>query len=71
MVDEVVLPLAELDDADLGVVDEDAVEELVELLGIDAVGALYLAVQARRTGFDVDVADAFVQDVEVDGGLEF
>jgi hypothetical protein len=39
-----VLPLAELVVEDLGVVDHDAVEQPVELLGVDAVGALDLAV---------------------------
>jgi hypothetical protein len=43
-----VLPLAELVVEDLGVVDDHAVEQAVELLGVDAVGALDLAVEPRR-----------------------
>jgi len=39
-----VLPLLELVVEQLGVVDDDAFEEPVELLGIDAVGSLNLAV---------------------------
>ena len=47
----VVLPFAELVVEDLGVVDEGAVEEPVELFGVDAVGAFDLAVEAWGTGF--------------------
>lgn len=47
MVVVVVLPLAQFVVEDLGVVDDDAVEEPVELLGVDAVGAFYFAVQPR------------------------
>ncbi len=46
----VVLPLAQFVVEDLGVVDDDAVEEPVELLGVDAVGSFDLAVQARCAG---------------------
>ncbi len=42
----------------------------VELLGVDAVGALYLSVQPRCPGPDVAVSDAPVEDVEVEGRLE-
>jgi len=63
----VTLPLAEFVVEDFGVVDEGAVEEAVELFGVDAVGALHFAVQARGAGLDVDVPDALVQDVEVEG----
>jgi hypothetical protein len=31
------------------------------------VGSLHFAVQARGSGFDVAVADSFVQDVVVEG----
>jgi hypothetical protein len=41
----VVLPLLELVVEDLGVVDHGSVEEPVELLGIDAVRTLHLAVE--------------------------
>ena len=47
------------------------VEEAVELLGVDAVGSLHLAVEARRPGFDVAVADALVEHVVVERGAEF
>jgi len=55
-----VLPLLELVVEDLGVVDHHPVQEAVELLGIDAVGALDLAVEPGRSGLDVDMAGAFV-----------
>ena len=55
-----VLPLAELVVGELGVVDREPVQEAVELFGIDAMGALDLAVEPRRAGLDVDMADAFV-----------
>ena len=64
------LPLAELVVEELGVVDHHPVEQLVELLGVDAVGALDFAVEPRGSGFDVDVADALVQDVPVEAGAE-
>jgi hypothetical protein len=70
MVVVVVLPLLKLVVEDLGVVDDDAVEEPVELLGIDAVGSLHLAVQPGCAGLDVDVADALVEDVPVEAGAE-
>ena len=65
-----VLPLAQLVVEDLGVVDHHPVQELVELLGVDAVGALHLAIQPRGPGLDVVVADALVQQVVVEAGLE-
>ena len=53
------------------VFDDDAVvEHSVELFVVDAVGALHFAVQAWGAGLDVVVADAFVEDVEVERGLE-
>jgi hypothetical protein len=61
-----VLPLAELVVEELGVVDHDPVQEAVELFGVDAVGALDFAVEPGRAGLDVDMADAFVQDVPVE-----
>jgi hypothetical protein len=42
-----VLPLAQLVVEDLGVVDHRAVQQLVELLGVDAVGSLDLAAGPR------------------------
>ena len=65
-----VLPLAQLVVEDPGVVDHHPVQELVELLGVDPVGALDLAVQPRCPGLDVVVADALVQQVVVEAGLE-
>ena len=50
MVVVVVLPLLELVVEDLGVVDDGAVEEPVELLGVDAVGSFDLAVQPGVRG---------------------
>jgi hypothetical protein len=43
-------PFLELVVEDLGVVDHDAVEQAVELLGVDAVGALDFAVEPRLSG---------------------
>jgi hypothetical protein len=59
----VVLPLAEFVAEDLGVVDQDAVEELVELLGIDAVGAALPCRSGAASGFEVDVPDGVFGDV--------
>jgi hypothetical protein len=65
-----VLPLSELVVEHLGVVDHDPLEEPVELLGVDAMGALDFAVEPRRAGLDVDVAGAFVQHMPVEAGAE-
>jgi hypothetical protein len=46
----VVLPLLQLGVENLGVVDDHAVEEAVELFGVDAVGAFYFPVQPGGTG---------------------
>ena len=64
------LPLPQLVVEDLGVVDHHPVQELVELLGVDAVGAFDLAMQPRGARLDVDMADALIQDVVVEQGLE-
>jgi hypothetical protein len=45
-----VLPLGELVVEQLGVVDDDAAQEAVELLGVDPVAALDLAVEPRVAG---------------------
>lgn len=71
MVVVVILPLSEFVVEDVGVVYDDAVEQGVELFGVDAVGALHLAVKARGAGFDVAVADPFVENVIVERRLEF
>jgi hypothetical protein len=55
---------------DAGVVDDGAVEEPIELFGVDAVGSLDLAVEAWGGRADIGVADALVDDVPVEGGLE-
>ena len=65
-----VLPFAKAFVEHPGVIDHHAVEHAVELLGIDPVGSLHLAVQPRGRGSDVDVADASVEHVVVEGGLE-
>jgi hypothetical protein len=65
-----VLPFLELVVEQLGVVDDDALELPVELLAVDPVGSLDLAVQLRRGGLDVDVPDAAVGQVPVESGLE-
>jgi hypothetical protein len=49
------------------VVDDLAFEESVELFGVDAVGSLHFAVEPWRAGFDLDVVDAFVEQVPVEG----
>jgi hypothetical protein len=65
-----VLPFLELVVEHLGVVDHHAVQKLVELLGVDAVGAFDLAIQPRRPRLDVDVAGALVQDMPVEACAE-
>jgi hypothetical protein len=54
-----------------GVVDDDTLELAVELLAIDPVRAFHLAVEPQGGGLDVDVADAAVGQVPVEGRLEF
>jgi DDE superfamily endonuclease len=61
-----VFPFLELVVEDLGVVDHGAVQHAVELLGVDAVGALHLAVEPGRSWIDVDVAGALVQHMPVE-----
>ena len=58
-----VLPLLELVVEHLGVVDDHAVQQPVELLGVNAMRALHLAIQPRGAGLDVDMAGASVQDM--------
>ena len=65
-----VFPFFELVVEDLGVVDHHPVEHPVELLLVDAMGALHLAVETGGGGFDVDVSDPPVQDVVVELGAE-
>jgi hypothetical protein len=66
----VVLPLLQLLSEQVGVVDDLALEESVELFGIDAVGSFHFAVQPRGSGFDADVVDAGVEQVPVELGAE-
>ncbi len=65
-----VLPFLKLVVEELGVVDDDAVEHAVELFGVDAVGAFDLPVEPWCGRLDVDVADAAVEEVPVEGALE-
>jgi hypothetical protein len=67
----VVLPVFEAGVEDVDVVDDDAVEQSVELFGVDAVAALYLAVEAWSAGLDVDVLDALVEHMPVEHRREF
>jgi hypothetical protein len=71
MVVVVVLPLLQFVGEQAGVVDDLAFEEPVELFGVDAVGSFHFAVQPRRPGFDLDMVDAFVEQVPVEGCAEF
>ena len=58
MIIVVVLPLPQLFVEQVDVVaDAVLVEQLVELLGIDAMGALDLPVEVRRSRANVDVPD--------------
>jgi hypothetical protein len=61
----VVLPLAQLVVEQAGIVDDGAVEQTVELLGVDAVGSLDLAIQTRGGRADVAMPDAAVEQVPV------
>jgi hypothetical protein len=71
MVVVVVLPLLQLVGEQAGVVDHLAFEESVELVGVDAVGSLHFAVEPRRARFDLDMVNAFVEQVPVKGCAEF
>jgi hypothetical protein len=61
----VVLPLLQFVGEQAGVVDDLAVEESVELFGVDPVGFL-LCRSAGGAGFDADVVDAFVEWMPVE-----
>jgi hypothetical protein len=65
-----VLPLLELDVEDLRVVDDLADGHAVELLIVDAMRPLDLAVKPRGQGSDVDMAKSAVQEMPVEGRLE-
>jgi hypothetical protein len=51
----VVLPLLQFLGEHVGVVDDLALEELVELVGVDPVGSLHFSVEPGCPGFDLDV----------------
>lgn len=55
-----VLPLSELGVEDGVVVYDHTLEQAIELLIVDSVRALYLAIEAGHQRFDVDVPDAAV-----------
>jgi hypothetical protein len=61
----VVLPLLQLVGEEVGVVDDLAFDESVELLGVDPVGSLDHAVQLWCAGPDRDVIDAIVGQMPV------
>src|SRR5712692_4908341 len=64
------LPLVELGIEELGVVDHLASEQPIELFVVDAMRSLDLAVEPRRRWSDVDVLNAFVEQVPMEAGLE-
>jgi len=67
----VVLPFLEFQVQRAGIVFDDAVEQPIEPLGVDAVGPLHFSVEPRCGRPDVDVADALVKNVPVKTGREF
>ena len=71
MVVVVVLPLLQLVGEQAGVVDDLALEESLELFGVDAVGSFHFDVEPWVAGFDADVVDAFVEQVPVERCAEF
>src|SRR5258708_2572539 len=64
------LPLGELGIEKLCVVDNFAGQQPIELLVVDAVRPLDFAVEPWRRWPDIDVLDAFVQEVPVETSLE-
>src|SRR5712691_8926832 len=64
------LPLVELGIEEFGVVDNLAGEQPIELFVVDAMRPLDLTVQPRRRWSDVDVLNAFVEQVPMEAGLE-
>ena len=67
----VVLPLLQLLGEEVGVVDDLAFEESVELFGVDAVGSFHLAIKPWGAGFDLDVVDSEIKQVPVERRAEF
>ena len=66
----VVLPLLEFLVEQAGVVLDDAVEQSVELFGVDAVRTFHFSVEPGGGRPDVDVADALVKHMPMEAGLE-
>ena len=64
------LPLVDLGVEELGVVYDLAGEEPIELLVVDAMRALDFAVEPRRRWSNVDVLDAFVEQVLMEASLK-
>jgi hypothetical protein len=60
-----VLPLLELLVEDFRIVDHDAVQQSIELLRIDPMGALDLAVEPGSHRLDVAMSDALVEHMPV------
>ncbi len=71
MIVVIILPLPQLLVEEMNIVrDAVLVQELVELLVIDAMGSLHLAVEARRTRADIDVPNVEPLEVPVELRLE-
>jgi hypothetical protein len=66
-----VLPFTELLVEESRVVNHDALELAIELLVVDAMAAFDFSIESGRRGFDVDVTDAFVEEVIVERPLKF
>jgi hypothetical protein len=60
------LPFVELSVEELGVVDDLASEQPIELFVVDAMRQLDFAVEPRRRWPDVNVLEALVQEVPVE-----
>ncbi|MEO7146548.1 MAG: hypothetical protein ABIX09_01495 [Terrimesophilobacter sp.] len=67
----VVLSLLEFVAEQVDVVDDLAFQESVEVFGADSVGSFNLAVESWCGRFDIDVADAFAEQVPVEDLPEF
>src|SRR5450755_1409183 len=66
-----ILPLLQLVVEESRVVDHDTVQKAVELLSVDSVASLHLAVEPRGCRFDVDVANASIEYMPVELALKF
>lgn len=63
----VVFPLLESFGEEVGVVDDLAFEESVELLGVDPMGPFHFAIEPGCSGPDLDVPYALVEQMPVEG----